>query len=50
MLWAALGSPNLYWLKLRRDLITSDLPTLFKRDLDKTGPEKVKYSVTIKLY
>ena len=50
VLQAAPGSPNLYWLKLRKEQKTSDLPTLFKCDLDKTGPEKVKHSVTIKPY
>jgi len=34
----------------QRPLIALVLPMLFKHDLDKTGPEKRKYSVTIKLY
>lgn len=50
VLWAALGSPNQHWLKLRRVLVTLVLPTLFQDDLEKTGPEKMKYSVTIQLY
>lgn len=50
VLQAALESPNLYGLKSKRDPIALVLPMLFKCDLDKTGPEKMKYSVTIKLY
>lgn len=50
VLQAALDAPNLYGLKSKRGLIVLVLPMLFKGDLEKTGPEKMKYSVTIKLY
>lgn len=50
VLQAACDAPERCGLKSKRDPTALVLPVLCKGDPDRTGPEKMKYSVTIEVY